>query len=282
MSDPKIVGIVLVRDEDFFVERAVRNVADFCDRIFLVDHRSRDGTFAILERLAGELPQASAHYVGHPAASHDLVKGYAGSSTWVFGVDGDEIYEPAGLERFRDRLASGEFDRWFILRGSQLHCRRLDLPRGTATGWLAPPAKTTTKLYNFGLLESWEGPVPERLHGGNVSFRIQPEGSGRLMVDDGEWDDTPFRCLHTCFLRRSTRQPADEFARHNLGERTEGGRRLKQVKRIRRALRLPSTSQGKLRQYAQGDQVEVDVRSFFEAGDAQRLPPELVNVWPGA
>ena len=281
MSGLAIVGVVLVRDEDLFVERAVRNIAGFCDRIFLVDHRSRDGTPAILERLAAELPHASFHPVDHPGTSHELVKRYVGSNTWAFGVDGDEIYEPAGLERFRKRLGAGEFDRWFTLRGSQLHCRQLDLGRGTATGWLAPPAKTTTKLYNFGLLDSWEGPLPERMLGGNPSFRTRPEGTGRFMVDDGSWHDSDFRCVHTCFLHRSTRQSRREFARYDFGERTEGGRRLRQLKRVRRALRLPDASPRKLTQYAHGDEVEVDVRSFFDEGDAERLPPELVNVWSG-
>ena len=34
----QIVGSVLVRNEDVFVERAIRNVAAFCDRIHVVDH----------------------------------------------------------------------------------------------------------------------------------------------------------------------------------------------------------------------------------------------------
>jgi Glycosyl transferase family 2 len=281
MGGPAIVGVVLVRDEELFVERAVRNVAGFCDRIFLVDHRSRDRTPRILERLTDELPQASLHRVRDPAASHELLRPYAGSNTWVFGVDGDELYDPSGLARFRERLGGGEFDRWFTLRGGQLHCHRLDLARGTAAGWLAPPAKTTTKLYNFGLLESWNGPVPERLHGGNVVFRTEPEGSGRHLVDEGSWDQTDFRCLHVCFLHRSSRQSRREFARYDFGERGEGGRRIRQVKRLRRALRLPDHSQRKLTHYAHGDEVEVAAGPFFAQGDADRLPPALVNVWSG-
>jgi hypothetical protein len=45
---PLIVGSVLVRNEDVFLERAIRNVAAFCDRIFAVDHRSKDRTWEIL------------------------------------------------------------------------------------------------------------------------------------------------------------------------------------------------------------------------------------------
>jgi hypothetical protein len=270
---------MLVQDEDLFVERAVRNVADFSDRIFLVDHDSRDGTPRILQQLAQELPHATYHPVTDPSLSHDLVKNYVGSNAWVFGVDGDELYDPSGLARFRHRLERGEFDRWFSLRGSQLHCRRLDLMRGRASGWLAPPARTTTKLYNFGLLEAWDGPVPERLHGGTVSFRVQPDGDGRHFVDGGVWDATCLRCLHTCFLHRSTRQSMREIARYDFGERGEGGRRQRLLKRLRSDLGLPNASQRKLRQYVHGVEAEVGVKPFFTESDAARLPPELVNVW---
>ena len=33
----RIVGVALVHNEDVFVERAIRNVADFCDRIHVAD-----------------------------------------------------------------------------------------------------------------------------------------------------------------------------------------------------------------------------------------------------
>ncbi len=44
----RIVGAVLVHDEDVFVERSIRNVVGFCDRIHAVDHLSSDRTPAIL------------------------------------------------------------------------------------------------------------------------------------------------------------------------------------------------------------------------------------------
>src|SRR5919108_2510550 len=101
----RIVGISLVRDEDRFVERAIRNVFGFCDELILVDHRSRDRTPEILERLAAESPiPAELHRVKDPSASHDLIKGHAGTDVWVFGIDGDELYDPAGLAQFREQL----------------------------------------------------------------------------------------------------------------------------------------------------------------------------------
>ena len=279
VTAPVVVGLVLVRDENVFVERTVRNVAGFCDRLFLADHSSRDGTAEILARLADELPHASFHSVPHPGTPHRLVEGYAGERAWVFGVDGDEIYDSLGLAGFRERLVGGEFDDWFSLRSAQLHCRRLDVSSGRARGWLAPPARTTTKLYNFGALEAWDGPVPDRLHGGRVVFRDDPPRDGRLVVDEGSWETSPFRRLHTCFLRRSTRQPRREVARHDYGERGEGGRRVQVVKRARRLVRRPERSRRKLTRYTRGEEVEVDVAAFFADADADRLAPSLVNLW---
>jgi hypothetical protein len=51
----RIIGSVLVRHEDVYVERSIRNVAEFCDRIHAIDHLSTDRTWEILRRLAAEL-----------------------------------------------------------------------------------------------------------------------------------------------------------------------------------------------------------------------------------
>jgi hypothetical protein len=40
----QIVGSILVRNEDVFVEQSIRNVAKFCDRIHAVDHDSSGGS----------------------------------------------------------------------------------------------------------------------------------------------------------------------------------------------------------------------------------------------
>jgi hypothetical protein len=34
----QLVAVFLVRDEDVFVERAIRNVAHVCDRMYAFDH----------------------------------------------------------------------------------------------------------------------------------------------------------------------------------------------------------------------------------------------------
>lgn len=258
----RIVGVVLVRDEDVFVERAVRNVSGFCDELLLLDHRSRDRTPEILARLADELPHARFEAIDDPAISHERILPYIGTDTWVLGVDGDEIYDPGSLPPMRARLDSGEFRDYFFIKGIQLHCRALDREAETATGWLAPPARSTTMLYNFEPLSSWEGPAVERFFGGQARLAREVEET-RWLRDEHPWDEAPMRCLHVCFLRRSSRQPASQYARLSYGERISGGRRAMIRRRVRELAGRPEESWWKLNKYTQGDEVTVSVAGFF-------------------
>jgi hypothetical protein len=258
----RIVGVGLFRDEDIFVERVVRNVAEFCDELLLFDHRSRDGTGEILEKLAPELPHARVEAIADPSVSHERLRPFIGTDTWVFGVDGDEIYDPTSLPPMRARLEAGEFDDVFLVKGAQLHCRSIDSAARTATGWLAPPSRSTTMLYNFAPLSSWEGRPPERLMGDGARFSRDVEHV-RWLRDEHPWEEAPMRCLHVCFLRRSTRQPIGQISRLSYVERIAGGRRAALRRRLAELAGRPPESWWKRNKYAQGDEVTVPLDSFF-------------------
>jgi glycosyltransferase involved in cell wall biosynthesis len=264
LTSTGIVGIALVRDEDLFVERVLRNVLPFCDELIVADHRSRDRTPQILARLAAEEPKVQLHRIDHPSASHDLISPYAGQPVWVLGVDGDEVYDPLRLAQLRDALLRGDFDDWWLVSGNMLHCRELDLPGGTASGYLAPPSRSVTKLYNFGLLESWRGPAPERLHGGEPRFR--PPYSADLRYElfrERAWEESPFRCLHVCFLRRSSRERRRHGVRKNPSE-VYYGTALDRLRRDARALLgLGKAEFGKQQVYMRGEPATVDPAPFF-------------------
>jgi hypothetical protein len=264
----EIVGIVLVRNEDVFVEQAIRNVAGFCDRIHAVDHVSTDKTWKILQRLERDYPQLDARRSHHAGESHALLEPYAGTETWVFGVDGDELYDPTRLTAFRNELLGGAHDSAFKVASNVLNCVDLDQTRGTATGYLSPPSRSITKLYNFAAIDEWRGDGAERLHGGSIAFR---EGYDERSVDNiGErlrWDKTPLRCLHACFLQRSTAEPApsgDSYARPILEETQLQDRSL--VGALKRRVRrrgIPEASAWKREKYMRGDLVTVDTSPFF-------------------
>jgi hypothetical protein len=277
-ESPRIVGIVLVRDEDVFVEQAVRNVEAFCDELLLVDHRSRDGTTDVLRRLAAEITHASFHRIRRPGDSHELLRRFVGTRTWVFGVDGDELYDPIGLGPFRSRLLSGEFDDYFLLKGIQLHCRHLDLEDERAEGWLAPPARSTTMLYNFDTVESWEGRATERLMGGTMTPRRPVLGEKGIfwLRDEAAWDSSKFRCLHVCFLKRSTRQRAGQLTRPSVGDRATWTWLQRTIAAV---MQREPESWWKLNKYTQGTPTTVAVPGFVSPDQRDRLRQIGVNIW---
>jgi Glycosyl transferase family 2 len=268
------VGSVLVRNEDMFVEQAIRNIAEFCDEIHAVDHVSTDRTWPILEDLAEEYDNLRVERSKHSAAAHEALEPYAGTPTWVLGVDGDELYDPAGLSFLRERLEAGEHQDVFRLKAHVLNCVRLDRGRGAAVGYLAPPSRPITKLFNFGAVDSWTG-TPDPLQAGDVRFR---EGfdweSRRDLAEETTWEEDPLRCLHLCFLRRSRDDPQNPGSRVSLTESREFHRGWlgTALRRLRRP--APSPEIERLRRrglnwkrewYARGERVRVDATPFLGA-----------------
>jgi glycosyltransferase involved in cell wall biosynthesis len=266
-----IVGSVLVRNEDVFVEQAIRNVVAFCDRIHVVDHVSDDGTWEILQSLARELDELDVHRSRSSALAHRLLEPYAGTETWVIGVDGDELYDPTGLARLRAELLGGAHADVFRLKAHVLNCDRLDAADGLASGWLAPPSRPVTKLFNFAAVESWTD-SPDPLQSGDAAFKPGYEWESRRDLADGTtWDNDPLRCLHVCFLQRSSRE-LETRPRRNLDESREFDRGplaslKRRVRRSRPAANIAEFERRgtnwKREWYARGDRVSVDATPFF-------------------
>jgi hypothetical protein len=269
----RIVGIVLVRNEDVFVERAIRNASGFCDRIHVVDHLSDDGTWDVVRTLAGDLGNVDARRSRNSAEAHRLLEQYVGTPTWVIGVDGDELYDPDGLARLRRDLLDGTHADVFRLKAHVLNCDELDAEAGKASGWLAPPSRPITKLFNFEAVESWTN-TPEPLQAGDAVFMPGYHWESRRdLADDTTWETDPLRCLHVCFLPRSTRDAARAGeGRRSLAESREFDRGLVgSLKRLVRPPRLPANIAELERQgrnwkrewYARGERVTVDAGPFL-------------------
>jgi len=263
----QIVGVVLVRNEDLFVERAIRSVAAFCDRIHVLDHVSTDGTWEILQRLAGEYDHVDARRTTHAGESQRILDPYAGTDTWVFGVDGDELYDAQRLHDFRSELLAGAYRDVFKIGYNMLNCVAIDWEARTASGYLSPPSRLARKLFNFAAVESWESDGAERLHGGVVAFR---PGYGHESVDNiGDrlsWEETPLRCLHVTFLRRSSREREQEqpVLRPILMESAMQDRSWRGgLKRFLRRRTPPAVSEWKPQKYMRGDLVTVDAAPFL-------------------
>jgi hypothetical protein len=290
------VGSVLVRNEDVFVEPAIRNVISFCDRIHAVDHVSDDRTWEILRSLAQEFDHLDVHRSRNAADAHRLLERYTGTATWVLGVDGDELYDPEGLARLRVALLAGAHADVFRLKAHVLNCDQLDERAVTASGWLAPPSRPVTKLFNFGAVKSWKE-SPDPLQSGDVVFH---DGfhweSRRDLADETTWETDPLRCLHVCFLRRSSCEvDGADGGRTNLDESREFDRST--VGKLKRLVRRPRPApqvaelgqQGKnwkREWYARGERVTVDASSFLlptaQTGRVQFGVTEKLGSDPGS
>ena len=272
MQRPLIVGSVLVRNEDVFLERAIRNVAAFCDRIFAVDHLSKDGTWEILKRLAREYDHLDIRRSSNAGTAHRVLERFAGTPAWVIGIDGDEVYDPDGLTRLREALLAGAHSDVFNVKAHVLNCESIDWESESASGYMSPPSRPITKLFNYGAVTAWKGSL-ERLQGGQATFRPGYDWETRRWLHETtSWDDDPLRCLHVCFMRRSSLDRTDDGEEHyNLDESRQFKRDplhilLRTIRPPRRAPRIAALheqgSSWKREAYARGDLVTVDARPF--------------------
>ena len=268
----RIVGVMLVRNEDAYVERAVRNVSALCDRIYAFDHESSDGTAEALARVAADFDHVSVERTHDARDSHRVLEPYAGTDTWILGVDGDELFDPNALHGVRDLLEGGAYEDAFHLKAHVLNCTTLNVESGTATGHMAPPSRPVTKLFNMAAVDEWTG-CPQRLHGGSVRFRQGFDWTSmRYLSEHVDWTTDPLRMLHLGFLRRSSADPPMPRIRRNLSETgafRRGMRGLVHRLRYQRHIdpRMKTYrargSTWKQEWYARGAPVTVDVRPFL-------------------
>jgi hypothetical protein len=152
-----------------------------------------------------------------------------------------------------------------------LNCDELDTEAGSASGWLAPPSRPVTKLFNFGGVQSWTN-SPDPLQSGDVAFRPGYHWESRRdLADTTTWETDPLRCLHVCFLRRSSRD-AETRTRRNLDESRQFDRGP--VGTLRRLVRRPRPAaqilaldregkDWKREWYARGEHVTLNAKPFL-------------------
>ena len=269
-TDTKIIGISLVRNEDLFLDRAIANAVDFCDHLYVAEHRSRDRTADIAQAWAKRDSRVSYHAISHPRESHDLIAPYASTPTWIFAVDGDELYDPTGLKEFRQQILSGRYDEYWRIIGNVLNCTQLDREAGRAQGYFAPPSRSIVKLYNFGAIVRWDEVPEERLHEGRLVFKPGFDEKRQLPLHEQvPWDASIFRCLHVCFLPRSSTDKTDASrpkTRWNLADQYSRGPLVRALSKACNTFGIALPSGWKQERYCRGELVTCDVKNFFLSG----------------
>ena len=165
---------------------------------------------------------------------------------------------------FRSRLLAGEFDKHWMILGNVHHCDQLDLGGRFTEGYSTPPGRSITKLYNFAAIKSWDGNTPERLHGGTPDFLPgYDDQMKRQLQNEYNWKESPLRCLHLCFLSRSSLDGPEVGSRENIMETYEGGWTNRAKRLLRKLLGKSEASDWKRERYARGERSKVSTRPFF-------------------
>lgn len=261
----QIIGIALVRNEDLYLTQVINNVAEFCDQIIILDNCSNDNTPQLISCLMSRFSHIQTYKINDYRDSHEYISSYAGTDTWAFGIDGDELYDPRGLAIFRTELLAGKYDQNWSIFGNVLNCVELDLFKGIAKGYLSPPSRSMTKLFNFGALESWSGSC-ERFHGGEKKFVSGYDETKRLSLHEvTSWDTASFRCLHLCFIRRSSLERGKNLSRLQPGERANWLKQLDRLGlgRLSSVIRKEKRSPWKDEKYRLGEITVIDTTPFF-------------------
>ncbi len=260
-----IVGVMLLRNEEWTAGRALTSILEFCDQIYVFVHESEDATWQAVTQAAAGREHVEVRKIKESRESHTPLEALAGKPVWVFAVDGDEMYAQEELAEMRRRLLAGEFSEYFKVTANCLHCLEWDRNDGAASGYLSPVAKTVTKLYNFGVIQEWSEVPHQRLHGGNLKFK--PGYSEDMRYHFGEnytWEESPFHCLHLCFYRRSPVVTAEsaQAGVWNISDRVASDSRKSGLAGIlgrnKRQLKSPS----KTDHYRVGDIQSVSLKSI--------------------
>lgn len=260
---------MLVQNDDRFVAASLRNALPFCDHFLVMNNQSTDNTRSNILKVLDENPDATIELIDlHDVQdSHKLLEPYAGKNWWIFAVDGDEIYDPKGLVTLRDIILSGKHQNVWQLYGHVLHVTRWSPGKKTVSGHESPPAHPMTKLYNFSLVESWTG-CPQRLHGGKLVLNIsdEPEKSRFVYFHHYGWEESPFKCLHMVFLKRSSKAPTLFFRSapiDTIRKKICSQSLLTQLKlKLHRQLLVFRRKTGKDNAYRRGPVVTYDATAF--------------------
>ena len=246
----KIIALMMTYNEEFHIEQSIKNIWDFCDEIIAIDTFSQDNTRDILRQFECNKFRVIECPIEN---THDIVDQYSGSDVWLFGCNGDELYDKHGLMKLRHKFVADKYNEFFRVYGVYLHVIEHDPETNLCKGYFGPPSHNPFKLYNMTHVKSWPSDGKHSLFlSQDITFKPEWErvdilpnrspNSDHWQAARG-WGGSLLRVLHMHFVRRT---PADEESmvgcrlnmedvlkygnRHDRGECDEKNYRLRYKK----------------------------------------------------
>lgn len=113
-----VFGMLRVKNESMWVRQVVEKMLPLCERIFLFDDHSTDGTPELCRDYSQKISVYRSQFEGldesrdknfllnriHDFISEDHLKGSVHSPYWVLALDGDEVLEDNGPQIIRDTI----------------------------------------------------------------------------------------------------------------------------------------------------------------------------------
>ena len=212
-----IVGVCLIRNEEYFTTWALMNVMEFCDHILVMDNYSDDLTGEILRIISKNYPHVETIQVRDPNDTHDLLEGYFGTNTWMLKIDGDEIYDPQGLSKFRTELlaSGGKYNQQRGIGSMMVHVADIDFSNSRFSGYVIGGDRPQNGfILNCNAVKRWVGKA-ERMHAKNPVWHPEFESGLWHVGENCDWKASDFRCLHMCFWPRSSLdRQSDKFNKY--------------------------------------------------------------------
>ena len=196
----KIIGISLIRNEDIYINNVISNILEFCDEIIVLDNCSSDSTVDKIKAInSGKI---NLYSVNSPFETNKFIEEYYSTDTWMFGVDGDEIYDPIGLNKFKFELLNGHWNDYWHIKAAQVNVCKIE--GNKAFGWSNEfGCRGSGKFYNFNKIKPGHlafNSKDERLHGLSKNALYPNIKNKKFLAFRNE----NFRFLHLCFLNRSS------------------------------------------------------------------------------
>lgn len=209
----RVVAFVLAHNQDLWIEHVIRSVVNSVDELVVLHHASTDRTAEKIEQAIHSHSHARAVVFPDLSEGHSHVSPYAGGDWWAWQIDGDELYDSAGLHRLAQQCRDGHFDDIWRIHGRYIHALEYKTEEVEFRGHLHPPDKKCgANFYNLSHLERW--PCDRKrvafMSHGMAWKRGRTPGARDTKNQKCDWANSLMRCVHLRFLQQSSIEPDHE------------------------------------------------------------------------